>query len=117
MSRNVPKIHLGIVGSPSSGKSALVHRYLTGKFVQDESQGTFDNSDTAYKKTLTIVKLLFQFSSWVDAVVFVFSLENEQSFETVINYHAKISEYRNICGVPLVLVGTLGKLKFLSSLL
>ncbi|GBM63605.1 Arf-GAP with GTPase, ANK repeat and PH domain-containing protein 3 [Araneus ventricosus] len=27
----------GIVGSLSSGKSALVHRYLTGSYLQDES--------------------------------------------------------------------------------
>jgi centaurin-gamma-1A len=27
----------GIVGSLSSGKSALVHRYLTGSYMQDES--------------------------------------------------------------------------------
>ena len=30
LSRGVPDIRLGIVGSLSSGKSALVHRYLTG---------------------------------------------------------------------------------------
>lgn len=27
----------GIVGNLSSGKSALVHRYLTGTYVQEES--------------------------------------------------------------------------------
>lgn len=32
----------GIVGSLSSGKSALVHRYLTGSYMQEESpEGTF----------------------------------------------------------------------------
>ena len=34
LSRNVPEIRLGIVGSLSSGKSALVHRYLTGSYMQ-----------------------------------------------------------------------------------
>ena len=37
MSRGVPDIRLGIVGSLSSGKSALVHRYLTGSYMQEES--------------------------------------------------------------------------------
>ena len=37
LSRNVPEIRLGIVGSLSSGKSALVHRYLTGSYMQEES--------------------------------------------------------------------------------
>merc|ERR1711994_297620 len=37
LSRGVPDIRLGIVGSLSSGKSALVHRYLTGSYMQEES--------------------------------------------------------------------------------
>ena len=37
LSRAVPDIRLGIVGSLSSGKSALVHRYLTGSYMQEES--------------------------------------------------------------------------------
>lgn len=37
MSRAVPDLRLGIVGSLSSGKSALVHRYLTGSYMQEES--------------------------------------------------------------------------------
>ena len=37
LSRSVPDIRLGIVGSLSSGKSALVHRYLTGSYMMEES--------------------------------------------------------------------------------
>ncbi|KAF6206880.1 hypothetical protein GE061_018116 [Apolygus lucorum] len=37
VSRGVPDLRLGIVGSLSSGKSALVHRYLTGSYMQEES--------------------------------------------------------------------------------
>lgn len=37
MSRAVPELRLGIVGSINSGKSALVHRYLTGSYMQEES--------------------------------------------------------------------------------
>lgn len=37
ISRSVPDIRLGIVGSLTSGKSALVHRYLTGSYMQEES--------------------------------------------------------------------------------
>jgi GTPase SAR1 family protein len=33
----VPDLRLGIVGSLNSGKSALVHRYLTGSYMQEES--------------------------------------------------------------------------------
>ena len=47
-----------------------------------------------------------QFSSWVDAVIFVFSLENENSFNAIYNYYAKMAQYRNIQDIPLILVGT-----------
>lgn len=37
ISRAVPDLRLGIIGSLNSGKSALVHRYLTGSYMQEES--------------------------------------------------------------------------------
>lgn len=37
LSRSVPELKVGIVGNLASGKSALVHRYLTGTYVQEES--------------------------------------------------------------------------------
>ena len=53
--------------------------------------------------------ILFQFTSWVDAVIFVFSLENETSFNAIYNYYAKMSQYRNMQDIPLILVGTQGE--------
>lgn len=50
-----------------------------------------------------------QFSQWVDAVMFVFSLENETSFNTVYHYYAKMAHFRNTADVPLILVGTQGE--------
>uniref|UniRef100_A0AAY4B9I9 Arf-GAP with GTPase, ANK repeat and PH domain-containing protein 3 n=1 Tax=Denticeps clupeoides TaxID=299321 RepID=A0AAY4B9I9_9TELE len=47
-----------------------------------------------------------EFAAWVDAVVFVFSLEDEISFQTVYNYFLRLSSYRNTAEVPMVLVGT-----------
>ncbi len=37
LSRTVPDIKLGILGAVTSGKSALVHRFLTGTYMQEES--------------------------------------------------------------------------------
>ena len=54
--------------------------------------------------------ILFQFTSWVDAVIFVFSLENETSFNAIYNYYAKMSQYRNMQDIPLILVGTQGEI-------
>ncbi|CAD6997369.1 unnamed protein product [Ceratitis capitata] len=36
ISRSVPDLRLGIVGALNSGKSALVHRYLTGSYMQED---------------------------------------------------------------------------------
>nr|XP_058155833.1 arf-GAP with GTPase, ANK repeat and PH domain-containing protein 1 isoform X2 [Dasypus novemcinctus]XP_058155834.1 arf-GAP with GTPase, ANK repeat and PH domain-containing protein 1 isoform X2 [Dasypus novemcinctus] len=43
---------------------------------------------------------------WVDAVIFVFSLEDEISFQTVYHYYSRMASYRNTSEMPLVLVGT-----------
>lgn len=51
---------------------------------------------------------VFQFTSWVDAVIFVFSLENEASFSAIYNYYVKMSQFRNMQEIPLILVGTQG---------
>ncbi|XP_025408170.1 centaurin-gamma-1A isoform X1 [Sipha flava] len=114
LSRAVPDLRLGIVGSLSSGKSALVHRYLTGSYMQEESP-----EGGRFKKEISLdghSHLLLirdeggspelQFTAWVDAVIFVFSLENEASFNAVYGYYTKMAHYRNSAEVPLILVGT-----------
>lgn len=45
----------------------------------------------------------------MDAVVFVFSLEDEISFQTVYNYFLRLCSFRNTSEVPMVLVGTQGE--------
>uniref|UniRef100_A0A7N8Y3D1 ArfGAP with GTPase domain, ankyrin repeat and PH domain 1 n=1 Tax=Mastacembelus armatus TaxID=205130 RepID=A0A7N8Y3D1_9TELE len=114
LSRTVPELKVGIVGNLASGKSALVHRYLTGTYVQEESP-----EGGRFKKEIVVdgqSHLLLirdeggppeaQFALWVDAVIFVFSLEDEISFQTVYHYFSRLANYRNTTDLPLVLVGT-----------
>ncbi|XP_034862698.1 arf-GAP with GTPase, ANK repeat and PH domain-containing protein 1 isoform X8 [Mirounga leonina] len=114
LSRSVPELKVGIVGNLASGKSALVHRYLTGTYVQEESP-----EGGRFKKEIVVdgqsYLLLIrdeggppeaQFAMWVDAVIFVFSLEDEISFQTVYHYYNRMANYRNTSEIPLVLVGT-----------
>ena len=49
-----------------------------------------------------------QFCSWVDAVILVFSVEDETSFQLLYNFYAKIAHYRNTADLPMILVGTQG---------
>ncbi|NWV32027.1 AGAP2 protein, partial [Grantiella picta] len=51
-----------------------------------------------------------QFASWADAIIFVFSLENESSFEEVTQLHALLSDLRGASDVALALVGTQDKI-------
>ncbi|XP_023259594.1 arf-GAP with GTPase, ANK repeat and PH domain-containing protein 3-like isoform X5 [Seriola lalandi dorsalis] len=114
LSRSVPELKVGIVGNLSSGKSALVHRYLTGTYVQEESPegGRFKKEIVVDGQSYLLLirdeggPPELQFAAWVDAVVFVFSLEDEISFQTVYNYFVRLSSYRNTAEVPMVLVGT-----------
>ncbi|KAG5674558.1 hypothetical protein PVAND_004515 [Polypedilum vanderplanki] len=114
LSRSVPDLRLGIVGSLNSGKSALVHRYLTGSYMQEESP-----EGGRFKKEVIIDNQSYlllirdeggapelQFSAWVDAVIFVFSLENEASFNAIYAYYTKMAHYRNVENLPIILVGT-----------
>ncbi|XP_053139143.1 arf-GAP with GTPase, ANK repeat and PH domain-containing protein 1 isoform X10 [Hemicordylus capensis] len=114
LNRSVPELKVGIVGNLASGKSALVHRYLTGTYVQEESP-----EGGRFKKEIVVdgqsYLLLIrdeggppeaQFAMWVDAVIFVFSLEDEISFQTVFHYYSRMANYRNTNEIPMVLVGT-----------
>ncbi|XP_035854454.1 arf-GAP with GTPase, ANK repeat and PH domain-containing protein 1 isoform X2 [Sander lucioperca] len=119
LSRSVPELKVGIVGNLASGKSALVHRYLTGTYVQEESPEADVDAGGRFKKEIVVdgqSHLLLirdeggppeaQFALWVDAVIFVFSLEDEISFQTVYHYFSRLANFRNTADLPLVLVGT-----------
>uniref|UniRef100_A0A3P9DJ29 Small monomeric GTPase n=1 Tax=Maylandia zebra TaxID=106582 RepID=A0A3P9DJ29_9CICH len=116
LSRTVPELKVvRHCGNLASGKSALVHRYLTGTYVQEESP-----EGGRFKKEIVVDGqshlLLIRdeggprkhrwFALWVDAVIFVFSLEDEISFQTVYHYFSRLANYRNTADLPLVLVGT-----------
>jgi Arf-GAP/GTPase/ANK repeat/PH domain-containing protein 1/3 len=49
-----------------------------------------------------------QFSHWCDAVIFVFSVDNLQSYDEVYSFYAQMAHFRNTSDVPLILVGTQG---------
>lgn len=65
--------------------------------------------NAVYNFSLWNFLIILQFAAWVDAVIFVFSLENEASFNAVYNYYTKMSHFRNSAEIPIILVGTQGK--------
>ncbi|XP_075757843.1 arf-GAP with GTPase, ANK repeat and PH domain-containing protein 2 isoform X2 [Pelodiscus sinensis] len=118
LSRSVPELRLGVLGSTKSGKSALVHRFLTGSYL-----GLEPAESGQFKKEVMVDgqnHLLLireeagapdaKFASWADAVVFVFSLENEASFQEVSQYYSLLASYRSPSEVAVALVGTQDKI-------
>ncbi|XP_012276658.1 centaurin-gamma-1A isoform X2 [Orussus abietinus] len=113
LARDVPELHLGIIGSSDSGKSALVHRYLTGSFMHEESPegGRFKKevfiNDQSYLLLIRDEGGIpeSQFLAWIDAVLFVFSLESEESFSVGCSYYNRMCSFRNMSDVPKILVG------------
>uniref|UniRef100_A0A8C7FIB8 ArfGAP with GTPase domain, ankyrin repeat and PH domain 2 n=1 Tax=Oncorhynchus kisutch TaxID=8019 RepID=A0A8C7FIB8_ONCKI len=119
LSRSIPELRVGLLGSLQSGRSALVNRYITGSYLPLEKI-----EGGRYKKEVLVDgqnHLLLireeaalpdaQFSSWVDAVVLVFSLENEASFQEVYKLYSQLNTLRNpTAEIPLVVVGTQDKI-------
>ncbi|CAB1455670.1 unnamed protein product [Pleuronectes platessa] len=116
LSRSIPELRLGILGSLKSGKSALVNKYITGSYVALEK-----TDGGRYKKEVLVdgqSHLLLireeagppdaQFCSWVDAVILVFSLENEASFQDLYQLYSQLSTFRT--DLPLIVVGTQDKI-------
>ena len=61
---------------------------------------------SAISNFFKICNVWFQFTQWADAVIFVFSLENEESFNCVYNFYTRMAHYRQLSNLPIVLVGT-----------
>ncbi|XP_056241554.1 arf-GAP with GTPase, ANK repeat and PH domain-containing protein 2 isoform X3 [Seriola aureovittata] len=116
LSRSIPELRLGILGSLKSGKSALVNKYITGSYAALEKA-----DGGRYKKEVLVdgqSHLLLireeagspdaQFCSWVDAVILVFSLENEASFKELYQLYSQLSAFRT--DIPVIVVGTQDKI-------
>ncbi|VDO81461.1 unnamed protein product [Haemonchus placei] len=105
----------GIVGTTSSGKTSLVHRYLTGTFTAEESPEGGRFKKEVFIDGLSHLLLIrdegsaspdVQFSLWADAVIFVYSVDNQDSFERVRHFYSHMNKFRNVADMPVLLVGT-----------
>uniref|UniRef100_A0A673HLA7 Arf-GAP with GTPase, ANK repeat and PH domain-containing protein 1-like n=1 Tax=Sinocyclocheilus rhinocerous TaxID=307959 RepID=A0A673HLA7_9TELE len=118
LTRAIPELRLGVLGSLRSGKSALVNRFITGSYLPLES-----HEGGRYKKEVLVEgqsHLLLireesgppsaQICNWLDGVILVFSLENEASFQDVYKNYSELSAHRNIAEIPIIAVGTQDKI-------
>ncbi|XP_054552710.1 arf-GAP with GTPase, ANK repeat and PH domain-containing protein 2 isoform X2 [Talpa occidentalis] len=116
LSRSIPELRLGVLGDARSGKSSLVHRFLTGSYQVLEKTESEQHKKEMLVDGQTHLVLIREeagapdakFSGWADAVILVFSLEDESSFQAVSHLHAQLSSLRGEGrgGLALALVGT-----------
>ncbi|XP_051271620.1 LOW QUALITY PROTEIN: arf-GAP with GTPase, ANK repeat and PH domain-containing protein 1-like [Dicentrarchus labrax] len=118
MSHTVQELHLGVLGGLCSGKSALVHRHLTGSYLQlENAEGRQYIKDVLVDGQSHVLIIReetelpgAQFASWVDAVILVFSLENEASFQEVYKIYHQLAVHRPVSEIPFIVVGTQDKI-------
>uniref|UniRef100_A0A3P8VQD2 ArfGAP with GTPase domain, ankyrin repeat and PH domain 2 n=1 Tax=Cynoglossus semilaevis TaxID=244447 RepID=A0A3P8VQD2_CYNSE len=117
LSRAIPELRLGVLGSVKSGKSALVNKYITGSYVALET-----SDGGRYKKEVLVdgqshLLLIREDAAppdaqvlrvWVDAVLLVFSLENEASFQELYQLYSQLCTFRS--DIPVIVVGTQDKI-------
>lgn len=116
LSRTVPELRLGVLGSLKSGKSALVNKYITGSYaaVERPDGGRFKKEVLVDGQShLLLIREEpgppdAQFCGWVDAVILVFSLENEASFQELYSLYSQLSSFRS--DLPVIVVGTQDKI-------
>uniref|UniRef100_A0A674NNI8 ArfGAP with GTPase domain, ankyrin repeat and PH domain 2 n=1 Tax=Takifugu rubripes TaxID=31033 RepID=A0A674NNI8_TAKRU len=113
LSRSIPELKLGILGNLKSGKSALVNKYITGSYValekpDGEKKQVLLHNVSHVLLLMTPACVPLQFCSWVDAVILVFSLENEASFQELYQLYSQLSSQRT--DVPVIVVGTQDKI-------
>ncbi|XP_056129735.1 arf-GAP with GTPase, ANK repeat and PH domain-containing protein 1-like [Lampris incognitus] len=117
-SQTVQELHLGVLGGLCSGKSALVHRHITGSYLpQENPEGRQFIKEVLVdgQSHLLVIREEVglpdaEFANWVDAVVLVFSLENEVSFQEVYRHYHQLSIHRPITEIPFIVVGTQDKI-------
>ncbi|XP_036750703.2 arf-GAP with GTPase, ANK repeat and PH domain-containing protein 2 isoform X9 [Manis pentadactyla] len=116
LSRSIPELRLGVLGDARSGKSSLIHRFLTGSYQVLEKTESEQHKKEMLVEGQTHLVLIREeagapdakFSGWADAVILVFSLEDENSFQAVSRLHGQLSSLRGEGrgSLALALVGT-----------
>jgi len=116
--RSLSEIRLGILGGVTSGKSSLVHRYLTGSYVDEESpEGGRFKRDVFVEGANHLLLLRdeggppeIEFCTWVDAVLLVFNLTDQTSFQTMTSYLKRLCKLRDVTNLPLIIIGSQDKI-------
>ncbi|KAM7405283.1 hypothetical protein PAMP_012557 [Pampus punctatissimus] len=90
----------GAAGSSSTAPPVYIQRDSS-----EEEVNIANSQEWSLSKSIPELRL---FSSWVDAVILVFSLENEASFKELYQLYSQLSAHRT--DIPVIVVGTQDKI-------
>ncbi|KAI6176932.1 hypothetical protein M3Y97_00852100 [Aphelenchoides bicaudatus] len=95
---------LGVVGGPNSGKTPLIHRYLTGSYrTHETSEGGRFKKDIVVNGDHLPDSL---FSHWLDGALVVFSVTNRESYAVATRFLQLLVDFRKKCDFPVIVVAT-----------
>ncbi|NIG59479.1 Arf-GAP with GTPase, ANK repeat and PH domain-containing protein 2 [Pontoporia blainvillei] len=110
LSRSIPELRLGVLGDARSGKSSLIHRFLTGSYQVLEKTESEQHKKEMLVDGQTHLVLIREEAGAPDAKVRdeMMGLEDENSFQAVSRLHGQLSSLRGEGrgGLALALVGT-----------
>ncbi|CAD5215378.1 unnamed protein product [Bursaphelenchus okinawaensis] len=113
---NVPVLRLGVIGSLDSGKTPLIHRYLTGGYrTRESAEGGRFKKDLILEGRSHLLLIRDEgkeaptpdFTHWLDGVLIVYSVNSRESLEVAYSYLKALARFRSQLDFPAILVGTI----------
>ncbi|CAL1603304.1 unnamed protein product [Knipowitschia caucasica] len=110
--------NLVLLGATGSGKSALIVKFLTKRFISEYDPRLEDiySSEEMVDQQPVVLRVMDTYDqdgpvnteryvSWASAFIVVYSIENQDSFKVCHKYLDTLSLHKKTCEVPIVLLG------------
>lgn len=104
-----------MVGGPNSGKTPLIHRYLTGSYrTHETSEGGRFKKDIVVDGQCNLLLIRDEgdhlpdslFTHWLDGALVVFSVTNRESYAVATRFLQLMVDFRKKYDFPVIIVGT-----------
>ncbi|KAF3825201.1 hypothetical protein GH733_005835 [Mirounga leonina] len=97
-------VKIAVVGASGVGKTALVVRFLTKRFIGDYERNADTPGIQVHENGLSCGEQLNRCIRWADAVVIVFSVTDYKSYELIGQLHQHVQQLHLGSRLPVVVV-------------